>query len=164
MVAVVSAQNREDIHALDTLKLTLPECRSVLVNAGEHNVSGYFYRVGTLRLFYACLLDYWRDLETRSDLLVVLEQVTALGHRLKTKQEDQIGGLRQAAAHAKEKNREMAEEYERKVTLLQRKVARLERFKQRMPNSTFERWIRRSRCIVANPLRKLGAYLRGNVR
>jgi hypothetical protein len=120
LVAVMSAQNRDDVRALETLKLNFPECHSVFVNAGEHNVSGYFYQVGTLRLFYASLLEYWRDLQVRSDLLVMLEQVSALGHLLKTKQEDRISVLSQACADAREKNARIVQECERKSAQLQR--------------------------------------------
>lgn len=120
LVAVVSAQNGDDVRALETLKLNFPECHAIFINAGEHNISGHFYQVGTLRLFYASLLEYWRDLQVRSELLVMLEQVTALGHLLKTKQESRISVLRQACADARDKNVRMAQEYERKSAQLQR--------------------------------------------
>jgi hypothetical protein len=59
---------------------TFPECHAVMIDAVDHNLMQYFHSVGLLRLFCACLFEYWH--EDRSDLLALVVRAARLGHQI----------------------------------------------------------------------------------
>lgn len=58
LTAVVAAKNHQDVANLEVMRRTFPACRAVMIDTDMHNVTGYFFHVGLLRLFYASLFEY----------------------------------------------------------------------------------------------------------
>jgi hypothetical protein len=75
LIAAVAAENEPDVKDLKVLCRTFPECVPLMIDTGDHNVTGYFYRVGLLRLFYACLFEYWNRPAASPELLSILHQI-----------------------------------------------------------------------------------------
>jgi hypothetical protein len=63
------------------VRQTFPKCHAVMIEAAEHNLMQYFHSVGLLRLFCACLFEYWHE-DVRPDLLALVVRAARLGHQL----------------------------------------------------------------------------------
>jgi hypothetical protein len=48
-----------------------------MIEAAEHNLMQYFHSVGLLRLFCACLFEYWHE-DVRPDLLALVVRAARL--------------------------------------------------------------------------------------
>ena len=79
MVAIVGSRNRADVNAVNVLRRTFPGCHVEQIATDEHNVVHYFERAGLLRLFSACLFEYW-DKDIGSGLLALLDKTARYGH------------------------------------------------------------------------------------
>ena len=90
LVAVASAQNRSDVRDLEILRRTFPKCHGVMVDTDQHNVMGYLYSVRLLRLFCACLFEYWES-DIRAELLALLNRTARYSREADKVQSD--GGL-----------------------------------------------------------------------
>jgi hypothetical protein len=75
MIAVVAAKNHEDVNNLEILQQTFPRCLPLMMDTGDHNVTGYFYRASLLRLFYASLFEYWNRPVSVSELIPMLDEI-----------------------------------------------------------------------------------------
>ena len=82
LVTVVGRRNEKDVSSSDILQRTLPRCVALRINTKRHSVAGFFLRAGLLRLFFACLFEYWNDVALRSHLLTYVEEAAIHIHRL----------------------------------------------------------------------------------
>ncbi|HXG79344.1 MAG TPA: hypothetical protein VNJ31_08420, partial [Methyloceanibacter sp.] len=73
LVSVVAAKQKNDLRALEILQATFPKCVAIKVNTDQHVVVAFFLRTHLLRLFHACLFEYWHDTTVRSGLLAIAE-------------------------------------------------------------------------------------------
>ena len=71
LVAVASADHPIDSGDLKVLQRNFPNCHGSLVDTGEHNIMLYFHQARLLRLFCACLFEYWQA-DIRSDLFALV--------------------------------------------------------------------------------------------
>jgi len=92
MVAV-SAQNRADMRALEILRGTFPSSHVVPVDTQLHNVVEYLHSVRLLRLFCACLFEYW-DSDIRAELLALLSSTARYGSKVQVSQAERVMELR----------------------------------------------------------------------
>jgi hypothetical protein len=73
LVAIIGGRNKADTNAVNVLRRTFPQCHVELIATDEHNVLHYFHRASLLRLFSACLFEYWES-DVRSGLLALLDR------------------------------------------------------------------------------------------
>jgi hypothetical protein len=73
LVALAAVRNPTDIDALNVLRRIFPQCCAATINTRKHNIMHYFQRANLLRLFCACLFEYWHN-DIRSDLLALIER------------------------------------------------------------------------------------------
>jgi len=74
LVSVVAGRHENDLRALEILHQTFPKCVTVKIDTDNHNVVGFFLKAQLLRLFHACLFEYWHNVDLRSDLLVMVQE------------------------------------------------------------------------------------------
>ena len=104
MVAVVAARNQSDVQALETLRQTFPQCQPVMVDTDKHDITSYFYRVRLVRLFYACLFDYWDQPAIRSGLFAILEQIALHSYSDESQRAERVLKLRQSLSDVRRKS------------------------------------------------------------
>jgi pimeloyl-ACP methyl ester carboxylesterase len=78
LVTVTPANHAVDMSDLATLRQSFPSLHTVTIDTERHNIMGYFYRARLLRLFCACLFEYWRS-DIGAELLALLNGVARYG-------------------------------------------------------------------------------------
>jgi hypothetical protein len=177
MVAVVPTQNQTDLQALEILRQTFPECLPVTIDAGAHNITSYFYYARLLRLFYACLFEYW-DASIRDDLLMLLVQIAGHSNAVESQQAQRISALRRSLSDGQERSalqidtlkanldvkqrrlRDLEQHHLRKIeTIRKRHRSRLEKVKDRQKRR-LEAVYRSRSWLVTKPLRIIAAVIK----
>jgi hypothetical protein len=113
-VALAPARSPNDMTALETLRRTVPDCRTILIDTDMHNLAGYFYQAGLLRLFYACLFEFWGHAVV-PDLLALLDRTARQRNLAEAQRADETAALRQRLAAAEWGLREHVSRARRKV-------------------------------------------------
>jgi len=155
LVAVIPSRNEKDVRAFEILQRTFPKCVAVKINAEVHTLPTFFYRVRLLRLFHACLFEYWND-PVRSELLTLVEQAAIHSDAVESERAERISNLRhrlfdaQKAARAERKRLRHRVLDVQKALLDVQKAARAER----------RRHARELRAIHASTSWRLTAPLR----
>ena len=83
LIAVASAGHPIDSDGLRVLQRTFPNCHALLIDTREHNVMLYFHQARLLRLFCACLFEFWHT-DIRSDLLALVGKTAQYGAGVET--------------------------------------------------------------------------------
>jgi len=86
MVAVTSARHARDVSHLNLLRQTFPATHAVMIDSDQHNVMGYLRSVRLLRLFCACVFEYWNS-DIRDELLALLSATARYSHDVQTARE-----------------------------------------------------------------------------
>jgi hypothetical protein len=102
MTAVLAAKNQHDVRSLDAMRRTFPACRAVMIDTDMHNVTGYFYHLGLLRLFYAALFEYGERPASGLELLSLLNEVARPIHALELQQIARVRQLEHAVQESQQ--------------------------------------------------------------
>jgi hypothetical protein len=101
LVAAVPAKHAKDMSDLATLQRSFPGLHAVTIDTERHNLMGYFYRVRLLRLFCACLFEYW-DSDIGAELLALLNGVARYGSSVEASSAQGVMKLRERQRYKRE--------------------------------------------------------------
>jgi hypothetical protein len=149
MVAIVARKNQEDVQNLEMMRRTFPSCRALMIDTDMHNVTGYFRQAGLLRLFYACLFEYWEHTTSGAELLPLLAGIARPINAYGVQQAEQVLSLRRREADAQKQLCLIKERSE--ASLQQERVAHLRKLQTVYASRSWR---------LTQPLRMLSQLLR----
>ena len=105
-ILIASAGVARDLNDAMTVQSMFPECHLIPLDTNQHSVMAYLHRVNLLRLFLACLFEYWRS-DNRVELISLINSAACHGHAVEEAKGDRLKKLQEKVSILRAENRNL---------------------------------------------------------